>query len=91
MSTLLNQIKEGWMNHLFPPKEIKELIEQTSEERLTICKTCEHYKENGVYKHCGKCGCAFPAKTKCLSCNCPEGKWSAILEREIEDSLKKQI
>lgn len=87
----INEIGEGFKNHLFPKEEIKELIEQTSEERLNICKECEHYKENGFYKSCGKCGCSFPAKTKCLSCNCPINKWTALTTQEIELHLKTQM
>lgn len=89
--TKLSNIAEGFRNHLFPPEELKYVIEQTSETRLEICKTCEHYSTEGLYKHCEKCGCSFPAKTKCLSCSCPVGKWQPLITKEEEDKLKKKI
>lgn len=86
----LSEIAEGFRNHLFPPKELKGVINKVSEERLNICRDCPHYKNS----HCGKCGCSFPAKTKCLSCECPINKWGAMTTSEerirIENMIKNE-
>lgn len=91
MEINLKQLFEGWRNHLLPPEKLKELIETTSDERLKICEQCENYSTKNGYKHCAKCGCSFPAKTKCLSCKCPIDKWAAILSEVEEKEIKNQI
>jgi hypothetical protein len=67
-------VLEGWTNHLIPPEEIKELISQTSKERLSICSQCPHHSSNKktirIDRHCTICGCPEKALTKCLSCIC---------------------
>jgi hypothetical protein len=82
-------IIEGWRNHLIPPVELKTLILQTSEERLLICRNCEHHssriKTIRIDEHCTICGCPLKALTKCLSCNCSVEelqelpKWEAVV------------
>lgn len=88
IKTKLKQIYEGWGNHLFPSEEAKELIETISNKRLEICTTCPEYSEKGFYKHCKQCGCAFPAKTKCMSCQCPLNKWQPLITKDEENQLK---
>lgn len=44
-----------------------------SEERLKICKTCEHFRERGA--KCEKCGCFMEYKTMLMSVSCPINKW----------------
>lgn len=88
----LNQIYEGWRNNLIPPKELKELIAKTSQERLEICSQCEWHSKNHKSvrpdDHCTNCGCTLSAKTKCLSCSCPLEKWVALLTSEQEQEIK---
>lgn len=67
------QIYEGWKNHLLPSEQLKDLIEQVSDERLTLCKHCPFNSTCGEItnlSYCKACGCNLKAKTKCLSCKC---------------------
>jgi hypothetical protein len=77
----LNQIIEGWKNHLLPEERTKAFIEDISLERLAICNECdEHSSKHSSIRpdaHCVECGCTLSAKTKCLTCECPLKKWSA--------------
>jgi hypothetical protein len=77
----LNQIIEGWKNHLFPEENQKAFIEHVSLSRLAICDTCDKHSKNHksirVDAHCTDCGCTLSAKTKCLTCECPLQKWMA--------------
>ena len=91
-----SQIVEGWRNSIIPPKHLKELIEETSKERLQICETCpwhssnrEGYTSMRPDEHCTDCGCTLSAKTKCLSCDCPleVPKWKAVITEEEEEEL----
>lgn len=87
----LSQIYEGWRNNLLPPKELNEVINFTSQQRLAICEKCPFHSKN--YKtirpdaHCTHCGCTLSAKTKCLSCSCPLNKWMAVVTEEQEDEM----
>lgn len=91
------QIYEGWRNKLVPPTEMKALIHDVSQERLTICSTCPlHSKFHSTPlrpdNHCTDCGCNLEAKTACLSCSCPKGKWLEVMTNpEEEDQLKKDV
>lgn len=98
-----SKIFEGFKNDLFPPKELKRLIEEVSQERLSICKDCPFNTTPGKIKswsRCGACGCFLKQKTKCLSCNCgieawneehpqdkKELKWTAISTKEQEHEI----
>jgi len=91
-------VVEGWRNHLVPPERIKELIQQTSEERLFICSKCifhssnrQNYKTLRIDRHCTICGCPEKALTKCLSCTCSLEEinemplwWPVVSEKEEE-------
>jgi len=92
----LRQIFEGWKNHLAPSEYLKEIIDQVSTERMAICRDCPfnsiNAKANGYRsirtdEHCTDCGCTLAAKTKCLSCYCPQGKWGP----EVTDEQEKQF
>lgn len=96
----VKQIVEGWRNNLIPPSRLKETIEHTGKERMDICLGCEFHSDNAKrlnkYKtmrpdaHCTNCGCTLAAKTKCLSCECPLGKWKAILTNEEEQEITEK-
>jgi hypothetical protein len=78
----INQVIEGWKNHLLPEERMKAFIEHVSNERLAICNECEEHSSNKknysslrIDAHCTNCGCTLAAKTKCLTCECPLKKW----------------
>jgi hypothetical protein len=78
----LNQMIEGWKNHLLPEERKRAFIEHVSSTRLATCNECEEHSSNKKeYKslrldaHCTNCGCTLAAKTKCLTCECPLKKW----------------
>jgi len=77
----LNQIIEGWKNHILPEEKQKAFIDHVSLIRLAICKECEFIstKHTSIRLdvHCTNCGCTLSAKTKCLTCECPLKKWEA--------------
>ena len=91
------QIYEGWRNKLVPPTEMKALIHDVSQERLSICNTCPlhskfHKTPLRLDNHCTDCGCNLEAKTACLSCSCPQNKWTAVMTNpDEEDQLKKDV
>lgn len=84
----INQIIEGWKNHLLPEEKQKAFIEDISLERLAICNECDKHsskhKHIRIDAHCVECGCTLSAKTKCLTCECPLKKWGAT-EMPTED------
>lgn len=88
---VIQQIIEGWGNHLLPRKELELVIEQTSQERMDICNNCEYVstKHSSIRPdvHCTDCGCTLSAKTKCLSCNCPKNKWTAVISQEQQNMI----
>lgn len=90
------QIYEGWRNKLVPPANMKVMIHDVSEERLSICSKCPlHSKFHSTPlrpdNHCTDCGCNLEAKTACLSCDCPQGKWLAVVNQDEEEQLKKDV
>lgn len=86
MKKAIKQIVEGWKNHLSPKDEEAMFIAEVSRQRMCICECCIHHSKhhNSVRpdEHCTKCGCTLVAKTKCLSCECPVGKWWAVNKEE---------
>jgi predicted Zn-ribbon and HTH transcriptional regulator len=50
------------------------------EQRLNVCKSCEHYDEKSFAGtgRCGECGCSIQAKLRIGSSSCPLNKWTAI-------------
>lgn len=76
------QIMEGWRNKLVPPEDLKDLIETVSKGRMDICNQCplhsKFFNSIRLDAHCTDCGCTLSAKTACLSCMCPKGKWGPI-------------
>lgn len=77
---------------MIPPKHLEEKIKEVGEERINICLGCKYHskyhKTNRFDDHCTHCGCTLAAKTKCLSCSCPIGKWKEVLTSEQEDELE---
>jgi hypothetical protein len=57
-----SQIYEGWRNKLIPPADMKDMIQQVSKERVTICNDCPFHSKNHSTPlrpdaHCTDCGC----------------------------------
>jgi hypothetical protein len=90
-----SQIYEGWRNKIVPPSELKDLIEETAQQRLAICAQCPHHSKNHKSvrpdAHCVNCGCTLSAKTRCLSCACPLSKWLPVISGEMEEEIRKEI
>jgi hypothetical protein len=47
--------------------------EKTANERMKICKSCEHFLK--TTQQCGICRCFMVFKTKIKNADCPEKKW----------------
>lgn len=96
MKINFSQIYEGWKNNLFPSKDMKPLIEQVAKERMDICEKCPMHSKNfrtkRVDEHCRDCGCTLSAKTRCLSCECPQNRWTAVIDsQEKEEEIKTAL
>lgn len=64
-----NYYKPVGKNVILASRELKE-------ERLNICKTCEHYNVAANFaKLCSECGCILQWKTWLKNVECPKGKW----------------
>jgi hypothetical protein len=94
------EVAEGWKNDLFPAKELKDFIQEVSDNRLTICKLCPKQSDNAKvegYKtirqdlHCTVCKCPLIKKSKSLSSSCPENKWAAITSNEERFAIEEYI
>lgn len=97
MKINVSQIYEGWKNHIHPENKLKEIINITSEERLKICRECsfnslnrKNYSTLRLDEHCIDCGCTLIAKTKCLSCECPQNKWKAVVTEDEYKIMKNE-
>ena len=78
---------EGIKNSVIRDK----FVEEVAADRMTICNSCEFKGSEcavpGTEPCCNSCGCSLAFKTRSLSSECPEGKWSAKLSEEEEDQL----
>lgn len=54
---------------------LPEDIEKVAVARFAICLQCDQFKHDD--HRCNSCGCVMTAKTKCMECECPLGKWIA--------------
>ena len=52
-------------------------------ERLTTCKSCEHFQKMALV--CKSCGCFMPAKAKIANLRCPEDKWTEVYGTEQDE------
>lgn len=93
------EIFNGWRNDLMPPKHLKKLIKDVSDERMKICTECPKNsvkaKEDGYTSirtdfHCTVCSCPLQKKTKSLHSSCPIGKWEALLTKEELEKLENE-
>lgn len=96
MKIEFDKLYEGWRNNLFPPEKLKEAIASVSRRRRYVCEKCEHNsKLHRTFRpdvHCVLCGCTLSAKTKCLSCECPDSppRWNSVLTDEQEDEMNNE-
>lgn len=88
------QIFEGIANSIFRTEHIDEI----SEERLKICRTCDGFDTigtgcavRGTQPCCNKCGCSLKLKTRALSSRCPIGKWGEEITAEEEFHLRTNL
>lgn len=93
-----NQIIEGISNSVFK----KEDVEQIAQQRMSTCRRCDLYDEQGTgclvpgtqpccNEKLGGCGCSLHLKTRALSSECPKGKWLAELTQHEEDKLNEKL
>jgi len=99
----LKHIIEGFRNHLIPPAELKEKIQEVSDKRMAICNPCDFNSDNAKRAgkkikypwrpdtHCILCDCNLIAKSKALSDACPIKKWLAETDEATAEELKKQL
>jgi hypothetical protein len=84
----LEEFIEGWTNKLIPPDELKDVINDVSEERMVICNDCPEistkHKTLRPDVHCTVCSCTLSAKTRSLKSACPKGKWKAFIIKNEE-------
>jgi len=55
-----------------------------SDQRLAICKTCEHLDQKRL--KCRKCGCFMEFKSHLPYVECPIGKWGSINIDDVDMS-----
>jgi hypothetical protein len=95
MKINFSQIYEGWKNNLFPSKDMKPYIEAVAKERMSICEECPMHSKNfktvRLDAHCTDCGCTLSAKLRCLSCECPQKKWLAVIDEKKEEEIKAAL
>lgn len=92
MKIVWRDVLNGWRNNLFPPEHLKELIKETQDHRLDICRDCPSNSSSGVvntFSYCTDCGCPLKSKSACLHCECPQLKWLKQLTKEEEEEINK--
>jgi hypothetical protein len=47
-----------------------------AEERLAICKACEHFSKKNT---CKRCGCLMSVKVNLPGSECPIKKWTKVV------------
>lgn len=66
-------------------KNLEKVGEELKNERLEICKGCEHFIK--LTQSCSKCGCFMSAKTTLPNAECPVGKWHKV---DVKISYKEE-
>ena len=49
------------------------IVQELKEERMEVCKKCEHYSARQV--RCKECGCWLVQKIKFTNSKCPIDRW----------------
>lgn len=88
-------ILQGVYNSIF----VSKWVEAISIERMEICKDCSFYSENAKANgyvtdrpdfHCTDCGCNLHLKTRCMDCECPQKKWTKVMEDAEWEAIKQK-
>lgn len=58
-------------------------------ERISICKSCEHYLS--LLGNCAICKCFMKVKSRIAPMECPKGKWLKTTKLENPKDLPKDI
>ena len=56
--------------------------EEIQKKRIEICESCPFFIS--LTRQCKKCGCFMDAKTKLAEASCPEHKWEAELQNNVD-------
>jgi ribosomal protein L32 len=56
---------------MFDNRKVSKEIQQ---QRLAVCKTCEH----NLLNVCKKCGCVLKLKTQWKTTRCPVNNWGPV-------------
>ena len=90
----MDKIFEGLKNKIFK----REDVEKIAALRWQECARCEFLDNSGskcamrgTQPCCADCGCSIAVKIRSLSSGCPKGKWNAVMNKETEKKVKKQI
>jgi hypothetical protein len=68
-----NFAKEMWSAAKYKTRKLPVLVDaDTAYKRLSICQSCEFFKDNS---RCQKCGCFMKTKTHLATSTCPIHKW----------------
>jgi len=57
----------------FLNKNIGRVEQDIAEDRMDVCRSCEHFLK--MTGQCKKCGCIMAIKTKLPNATCPINKW----------------
>jgi hypothetical protein len=90
----MDKILEGVKNNIFKREDVEQIVKL----RYNHCVSCKHLDTkgdkcavNGTQPCCADCGCSLALKLRSLSSDCPQGKWVAVLDKDAEEAVKKQI
>ena len=89
---LREKTKKNWGLIRYIPKNYEKTLFASDEiyrERLSVCKSCDKYKE--LENECAECGCYIPMKAKIVLDSCPLEKWTANNEgwdEKFDDIMK---
>jgi len=71
-----------------------EFVEQVAAQRMEQCNSCVRKDDDGkscvmpgTQPCCNLCGCSLAFKTRSLSSDCPDLRWTALITEEDEDKL----
>jgi len=75
MSEIKDLAKFCWnlINYARTHGHVLSVSEDLYKERVSICKSCDHYDE--FENQCKLCGCYVPAKARNIFDSCPVKKW----------------
>lgn len=87
MSNIISNFSNSLYNHM--QSGFKQVDSETKNNRLNICKTCEHYNDSLI--KCNSCGCFLLIKAAWASEDCPLKKWDSDITIEPEINLPSEF